>query len=418
MEETLKSNNKDILICNIPRYYSSNDIYSLGRKIGIDKELYYGENITIRNLAEEFITLVYRLGREQKLIEVINTDEILYRDGLIEKLDIDDRKIIEVNIPSKTRNKKIEKYECKSILNISDIHMCNEEDLQRYKLQLKTDLIRNHEIDKLDYILICGDLTQIASKHEFNLAYEFIKEISERFSVKNEKIIIVPGNHDLDWESCKIAMNETSEIVDREVYRDKFNNFSKYFYKPLCGIEYPLDEKKQGILKILDDDKFIFLELNSSYSIDHINRQKSGINISSLYETLDKLLDDRKYDEYKKFAVFHHPISGKEQMNNEFLQILSQHKFTACFHGHIHQSEYNFSMYDMNIGINIIGSGTFGAPTKELIPGIPLQYNLIEISESSIVVKTRKKEKIDGAWMADARWGSKESPEPQYSIRI
>jgi hypothetical protein len=71
-------------------------------------------------------------------------------------------------------------------------------------------------------------------------------------------------------------------------------------------------------------------------------------------------------------------------------------------------------------GLRIIGGGTFGAPAREQVTGIPLQYNLLQfdLAQGIINVKTRKKEKPDGAWSADARWGDKENPEPQYQIEL
>ena len=35
-----------------------------------------------------------------------------------------------------------------------------------------------------------------------------------------------------------------------------------------------------------------------------------------------------------------------------------------------------------------------------------------------MTVNTRKKEKVDGAWSADARWGNKKSPVPFYSFIV
>lgn len=52
--------------------------------------------------------------------------------------------------------------------------------------------------------------------------------------------------------------------------------------------------------------------------------------------------------------------------------------------------------------------------------GIPLQYNLLTLDPESgvMTVETRKKEKADGAWAADARWGDKNNPVPRYHIEL
>jgi len=94
-------------------------------------------------------------------------------------------------------------------------------------------------------------------------------------------------------------------------------------------------------------------------------------------------------------------------MNDEYLQLLSVHKFQICMHGHIHEAIECFHKYDDRRGIHIIGAGTFGARAKEQVPGIPLQYSLLTLDpdEWTITLNTRKKEKPNGAWSADARWG-------------
>ena len=38
--------------------------------------------------------------------------------------------------------------------------------------------------------------------------------------------------------------------------------------------------------------------------------------------------------------------------------------------------------------------------------------------ERTITVNTRKKEKTDGAWSADARWDDKNKPEPFYDFDL
>jgi len=70
--------------------------------------------------------------------------------------------------------------------------------------------------------------------------------------------------------------------------------------------------------------------------------------------------------------------------------------------------------------MHIIGAGTFGAPSRQQVSGIPLQYNLITLDRSSqcLTVHSRKKEKRFGAWSADARWGDKNDPKPWYELDL
>ena len=139
----------------------------------------------------------------------------------------------------------------------------------------------------------------------------------------------------------------------------------------------------------------------------------------ALTQALDRL-QDGKYDGWLKVAVWHHPVTGKEMMNDGFMQLLAVHGFQVCLHGHIHEAIEGFHKYDDRRGVRIIGAGTFGAPAREQVTGIPLQYNLLTFDPQTgeMTVQTRKKEKPNGAWSADARWGDKNDPKPLYRFQV
>ena len=50
-----------------------------------------------------------------------------------------------------------------------------------------------------DYLIIPGDISDRAKPDEFLLASEIITEVAATLQVPIEKILFVPGNHDVDW---------------------------------------------------------------------------------------------------------------------------------------------------------------------------------------------------------------------------
>jgi hypothetical protein len=119
-------------------------------------------------------------------------------------------------------------------------------------------------------------------------------------------------------------------------------------------------------------------------------------------------------------AIWHHPVTGIEMMDDGFLQLLSVHGFQVCFHGHIHMAIDGFYNYDSKRGLHIIGAGTFGSSSKGQVAGVPLQYNLLTLDRTNkkLSINTRKKEQPDGTWKADARWGDPNHPKPSYDIDL
>ena len=100
------------------------------------------------------------------------------------------------------------------------------------------------------------------------------------------------------------------------------------------GKDYPLDYAEPSMVLERPDDKMLFLALNSCWQIDHHFQQRAGINMNALSRALDRL-QEGKYDNWLKIAVWHHPVTGKDMMKDDFLQLLSVHKFKICMHGHI-----------------------------------------------------------------------------------
>lgn len=329
------------------------------------------------------------------------------------------------------------------ILHLSDIHLGTIRDARKYCTQLETDLIKNLNISKLEYLVISGDIASFSIKEEYEAAAEMIGNLIKQFKLDPNRIIIVPGNHDLNWELSKKAYlfspkdqlpNPLPEggyipagdagalLRNDDLYQQRFVNFGEHFYEKVSSNQYPLDYRKQGILYLYPDDRILFLSLNSSWEIDHYesHHERASINIDALPNALSQLMDN-KYDGWLKIAVWHHPVTGPEMMKNvEFLEQLAVHGFQICMHGHIHEASENFYNYDSKRCIHIVGAGTFGAPKREQVTGIPLQYNLLILDPKNqrIIVETRKKEKADGAWSADARWGDLNNPTPRYTINL
>jgi small GTP-binding protein len=326
------------------------------------------------------------------------------------------------------------------ILHLSDLHIANEEQAKIYRARLETDLIQGLNVKRLEYLVISGDIANHSTEDEYRAAFSLVDGLVKRFGLDASRVVVVPGNHDLNWEESKNAYQFTYNplpkplkegqyfsggdegvlLCNEELYQKRFNRFSEYFYKKVYpGKEYPLKYSDQYLLVERPNDHILFLGLNSCWQIDHYFKSRASINMHALSQILDKLQDD-KYDGWLKMAVWHHPVTGREMMNDEFMELLTLHGFQVCLHGHIHETIATFHQVDDKYGIRIIGAGTFGAPANEQITGIPLQYNLLifdpQIGE--INVQTRKKEKPDGLWSADSRWGDRNDPKPWYRINI
>jgi len=305
-----------------------------------------------------------------------------------------------------------------NILHLSDIHIETKSEASIYLSQLEADLIKELGITILHYLVISGDIGNKSLETEYLAACELIDGLISRFSLNKEQVVIVPGNHDINWDISEDAYYFVKNSIlpdhlprgkyveagnvgillrDDALYKKRFDNFSRYLYERIYSHRYPMEYDKQGIIFSNEHDKILFLSLNSCWGIDHHEqyRSRSSINMNALSNSLKSIIDEQ-YNDWLKIAVWHHPVIGSESIsNNELLEQLSVHAFQICMHGHIHQAQKSFYDYDPKRKIHIIGAGTFGAPVKEQVSGIPLQYNLLkyDLNQKLITIETRKKER-------------------------
>lgn len=334
-----------------------------------------------------------------------------------------------------------EKGDLVHILHLSDMHITTDAEARKYRAQLMTDLERSLRIKRTEYLVLTGDIARLSTQEEYQAAFGLLDGLVKRQGLDPSRVIVVPGNHDVNWdiaeeayqfiprrklpphlvEGSYFSLAEAGALVREDyAYQRRFTNFGDHFYKRIYpNSTYPADYVEQAVLHLCPADQILFLAMNSAWEIDHHFHGRASINMEALSHALEKL-DDDQYNDWLKIAVFHHPITGNEAMNDDFMQLLAVHGFQIVLHGHVHEAKEGFYKYDDKRGIHIIGAGTFGAPTREQVPGIPLQYNLLTFDPATrrLTVETRKKDKPNGAWMADAQWGDRNNPSPRYMIQL
>ena len=279
---------------------------------------------------------------------------------------------------------------------------------------------------------------------EYNAAKQFLDNLCQEFQLQPQQIVIVPGNHDLNWGLAKKAyklidvdeyegeLNEGSyikesqsviRIQDEKKYKQRFTHFSE-FYQSIKGEPYPLEYDRQGILHHFPEQNLLILALNSAWQLDHHYKSRASINANALNKALTDIRRNPAYKDCLKLAVWHHPLNSAFEdriTDHGFMEQLAKADFRFDLHGHIEKAETRLYPYDLSAGgrkLNIICAGTFGAPIREWVPGYPLQYNLLKLEANKLTVYTRRREELNGAWKPDARWlqGAGQNPLPYYEI--
>ncbi len=343
------------------------------------------------------------------------------------------------------------------ILHLSDLHMSSESDLHPGDMlqQLLADLRdqRGLAFESLDYLFVTGDLTTCASPDEFEKAYQFISGIIEAFQLNAARCVIVPGNHDIDWnepvyewksnrqvnlpalrEGTYVRQGNGVLVRDDQRYPRRFKNFSDQFYMFLRQEEYPLDFDKQAIPFLFPESGIQLLALNSCWEIDEFFPNRASIYGQALgngltaadsqIKTAQSSGDLSADSKVLRLAIWHHPVTGNEKINDDaFLDRLRQADFKLCLHGHVHEERADLIGYTHPARhIFVAGAGSFGAPASQRPEAVPRLYNVLEIADdrSEIKVHTRCLRNPKGAWDGWAVWEGRTPQErlTYYRIKI
>ncbi|NEO73805.1 HEAT repeat domain-containing protein, partial [Moorena sp. SIO3H5] len=340
------------------------------------------------------------------------------------------------------------------ILHLSDLHITTPDQASRWSNQLAQDLTQDLQIPHLDALILSGDIANYSTPEEYQAAQEFLDKLRQDFPLDPKQIVLVPGNHDLNWELAKEAyelcdwpsatlrdrtkdhdklqdgdyIKVTDQVIrvrDEAKYQQRFAHFSQ-FYQAIKGQPYPLDYHQQAIIHHFPDQKLLILGLNSAWQLDHHFKDRASIHPIALTNALTKIRRKSDYDNCLKIAVWHHPLNsaGSDRIIDQgFIEQLAVAGFRFFLHGHIHKAETSLFRYDLSPSgrkLDGICAGTFGAPTLELRTGYPWQYNLLKINGNQLTVYTRRREEANGAWKADSRWtqGPGKSGLDYYCIKL
>lgn len=327
------------------------------------------------------------------------------------------------------------------LLHLSDLHFVTKDQATIWYSQLAADL-REQQVDRLDALVVSGDLVEHADPAEYEAARRFLEQLMSGFGLSERQIALVPGNHDASWPLAEKAYHlhrrkqydgslvpgryfehdsGIVEVRDEDAYCERFRPFAD-LYRAVKGTEYPLAFEAQSIVDDLADLGICILGLNTAWETDHHFRDRASIHPEALARALLRLGPPAA--DQLRIAVFHHPIHGGEDSqirDAAFLQQLAVHGFRLALHGHRHKAGAELYCYDRSEGgrrLEIVAAGTFGANTREWVPGYPLQYNLLLVGPDRITVETRCRREVNGAWEPDARWRQSPGKDPLSRYRI
>lgn len=330
-----------------------------------------------------------------------------------------------------------------SILHISDLHRSPNDPISNAELisALISDRERYlHETPRIaapEAIVVSGDIIQgvplgadnyeskLAS--QYAVAEEFLDELARRFiEGDRSRLIMVPGNHDVDWNTAFKAMQaidpkdvpgsltsalytENSQyrwdwntrtlyrIQHTELYEKRMEAFWCFFEKFYSGVP--------GLLKVhARTDANLFQLCNNRIGVAAYN-SCHGNDCFAFHGMIRKDIVARSHlelvDTHKIFdlcmAVWHHSTEGppyhNDYMDVDIVRGMIGRGFRLGLYGHQHKAQVTPRQVWLpdRERMAIVSAGSLCAGVSELPTGVFRQYNVLEISDNftSVCVHVR-----------------------------
>ncbi len=307
----------------------------------------------------------------------------------------------------------------KYILHLSDIHFGDNHGFKN-PLGGKQDLVAKQELcdvifedlmaqgisnSDIAIIIISGDLTWQANPHEFSNALDILQKLKNYFGLSNKQIIIVPGNHDIEWVDENGNIDTNAEL--------NYYNFYHSFYNVLP------EKSFMRISKFEVDGKVIGMIGLNSCRIESMPNAGFGYVGDEQLGKIQNYLNDNKDIDIICTVCHHHilPVNYLEQIStNEkkismmldaelVIRTLIANRVNVILHGHQHQPYYSqikriIPEYINQFGkrmkldgtLTVVGGGSCGVKQEKINVIGRNTYNLLNFSDADeLIVKTRIK---------------------------
>ena len=202
-----------------------------------------------------------------------------------------------------------------------------------------------------DLLFITGDIAYSGAADEYIQAEGFIKELQTATSVPQERLFIVPGNHDIARDKEPDAFRGASEILQNEVEIDKFfateDRRRTIFRRQMAFREF--------VNRVAPPDGGGY----SSTSFSHLKRTTVGpVNVAVLLldsawlaeggiaDAADLIIGERQIfdtnitlDDVLSFALVHHPFAWLREFEQVPIENLILDRAHVVLRGHVHAAD-------------------------------------------------------------------------------
>jgi tetratricopeptide (TPR) repeat protein len=300
------------------------------------------------------------------------------------------------------------------VLHLSDLQFGPHhafEDNQRALDKLKEDIDRYEQegIPRPNIVVVSGDLADTGGDKgdEYGAVTRFLEDLCRHLGIDNRHVVLVPGNHDVNWyeAECIEAELKLEFLRSRRSgpldphsdvrYLQRFGKYAEFynrFYSKDDGATYyacdlSSEEGWNTVYNFHSEWGIAFLALSSCEKEDHHPENHYGHISPSVLVSALKKIEEMTTTTCVKVAVFHHNAlagAGEDRLRNfrsEILPPLSQAGFSLVLHGHTHKPDVDDLGPELTEGarVRVVGAGSVSVaraqrPGRDSEGQVPNQY--------------------------------------------
>lgn len=282
-----------------------------------------------------------------------------------------------------------------TLLHLSDLHFgpkhrFSEDGPDSLLARLSVDLgeLRGTQGIEPELIVVSGDLGELGKKQEFEKALVFLQGLVSAAGLDARRVVIVPGNHDINWNKCRNYFNDCEEEGSQpeEPYFPKFVFFEEMFrrfYAGEAGFSFTKDEP--WTLFEYPDLGVVVAGLNSVIAESHRAEDHYGfLGEKQLRAFAEKL---RPYEDrgFLRVGVMHHHPQDRRggertREDQKLLHDLLAPHLNLLLHGDAHEENER----SLRVNVAVFGIGSLGVDKTQRADDVPNGYQILTVHPGGV----------------------------------
>ena len=214
----------------------------------------------------------------------------------------------------------------------------------------------------------------------------FLVEVSEFLGLSRDRVVIVPGNHDISRAGC-VGYFSTCEADGLDPVKPYWPKWRQYltlfedFYRDVPGVSFQVDQ--EWSLFEMPDLRLVVAGLNSTMAESHLEGDHYGQVGEAQCRWFADTLRRHEEDGWLQIGAVHHnavrgAVADDENLRDaDTLDRYLGRRLDLLLHGHTHNSRLSY----LDSGLPVVSTGSAAVAEAARPTEVPNQYQLLTLRQ-------------------------------------